>query len=58
MQYSLNVVYLQSELRSRPGYQSKQSVFYHLFSLRIPRYSSAGLSLEGPAVCLDYLPHS
>ena len=57
MQDSLSVVYLQSELRSSQVINLNKAFITRLV-LENPPTLLLGLAFEGPAVDLDYLPHS
>ena len=57
MQDSLSVVYLQSELRSSQVINLNKA-FITCLVLENPPTLLPGLAFEGPAVDLDYLPHS
>ena len=58
MKDSLNVVYLQSELRSSQVINLNKAFFITLLVSENPPTVLPGLVFEGPAVGLDYLPHS
>ena len=58
MKNSLNVVYLQSELRSSQVINLNKGFFITCLVLEYPPTVLPGLVFEGPAVGLDYLPHS
>lgn len=58
MQDSLNVVYLHSELRSSQVINLNKAFFITCLVLEYLPTVLPGLVFEGPAVGLDYLPHS